>query len=92
MLTVKVKSMTSKSTGNTVPNQFIITTGEGEYFQSYDSVITLNCKDGNIYLDENTWDYSRTTLKYLNEFLGTTGKKDIQSKIDNGEYKLTNLN
>jgi hypothetical protein len=24
--------------------------------------------------------------------LGTTGKKDIQSKIDNGEYKLTNLN
>lgn len=92
MLTVKVKPMTSKRTGNPVLNQFTIRTPEGTYFQSYDAIIALISMDGNTYLDHDNWDYSKTTIKYLNEFLRTYGKKDIQTRIDTGEYKLTDLN
>lgn len=35
---VKVKNMTSKN-GHAVPNQFIITTDIGQYFQSYDVIV-----------------------------------------------------
>ena len=85
----KVKNMTSPN-GNEVPNQFIIETNEGIFFQSYNSVI---CKESNgkIELDEKYWDYSKTTGKYRNQFLGED-KKETQRKIDSGEYKLTNLN
>lgn len=96
---MKVENMTS-SRGNSVPNQFIV---EGEdannfltAFQSYDSVIVqryLHKDTGKITvcLDERSWDYSVTTGKYRNQFLGET-KKETQAKIDSGEYKLANLN
>lgn len=88
MLTVKVENMTSNS--GSVPNQFIISTDDGLYFQSYDSVIALK-KDGKVYLDQNYWDYSVTTGKYRNKFL-SEDKKTTQKKIDSGEYILTDLN
>ena len=44
-----------------------------------------------VYLDENRWDYSVTTGKYRNIFLGET-KKETQKKIDQGIYELTDLN
>jgi hypothetical protein len=87
---VSVINMDS-SRGNTVPNQFIITTPEGRYFQSYASVIAFRSNDGEITLDENKWDFSTTTGKYRNQFLGET-KKETQAKIDNGTYQLANLN
>ena len=88
---MKVTNMTS-SKGNKVANQFIMTDSEGrEYFQSYDSVIAVKCLDGVVELDSNTWDYSVTTGKYRNQFLGET-KKETQAKIDSGEYILANLN
>ena len=37
---IKVKNMTSGK-GNEVPNQFLITTPEGIYFQSYQSTIAF---------------------------------------------------
>jgi len=77
--------------GNTVPNQFIITTPQGQHFQSYASVIAFRSNSGEITLDENKWDYSTTTGKYRNQFLGET-KKETQAKIDNGTYQLSNLN
>ena len=46
---------------------------------------------GQILLDKNKWDYSRTTGKYRNRFLNET-KKETQAKIDSGEYVLTDLN
>lgn len=46
---------------------------------------------GQILLDLHKWDYSRTTGKYRDRFLGET-KKETQAKIDSGEYVLTNLN
>lgn len=85
----KVENMTSRN-GNEIHNQFIITTEDGTYFQSYRSIIARRCK-GKVQLDREKWDYSKTTGKYLNIFLGET-KKETQAKIDSGEYELTDLN
>lgn len=73
-----------------VKNQFIIYTDKGAVFQSYRTVIAARI-EGKIYLDENNWDYSRTTSKYRNLFLRET-KKETEAKIASGEYTLTNLN
>jgi len=86
---MKVKNMTS-SRGTIVPNQFIITDGNTTYFQSYRSVIAKR-HNGQVTLDPTYWDYSVTTGKYRNQFLGES-KKETQAKIDSGVYKLENLN
>jgi hypothetical protein len=88
---IKVKNMTSNRSGRPVANQFIIYTSEGKYFQSYDSVIAFKDNEGNVTLDDYTWDYSRTTGKYRNEFLGEY-IANTRAKIESGEYKLENLN
>lgn len=102
---MKVKNMISKS-GNPVANQFTIegcvtdiaseSLGrvliEGDMFQSYNSNIAfIDRVTGRTYLDSNYWDYSVTTGKYRNQFLGET-KKETQAKIDSGEYILADLN
>jgi hypothetical protein len=87
---VKVSNMQSNN-GNDIPNQFIITTKDGIYFQSYNSIIAFKSKDGKTYLDNYYWDYSKTTGKYRNIFLRET-KKETENKIKDGIYILTNLN
>jgi hypothetical protein len=82
--------MTSKS-GNKVANQFLISQDDGQYFQSYGSIIVKRATNGEITLDETYWDYSVTTGKYRNQFLHET-KKDTERKIKDGTYKLANLN
>ena len=90
-MTAKVRNMFSPN-GNQVANQFIIETPEGTYFQSYRSIIAfIDKKTGERTLDEYYWDYSRTTSKYRNQFLGE-GVADTRSKIQSGEYKLADLN
>ena len=86
---MKVENMTSPQ-GNKVANQFIITDKGDEYFQSYKSIIAKRSKN-KIYLDDVFWDYSRTTGKYRNEFLGE-GIAETRKKIKSGEYILTDLN
>ena len=94
---MKVENVQS-SKGNKVPNQFIITTEtpEGnkvEYFQSYETVIAkkiydnLGCDVVETFLDKKSYNYSVTTSKYRNLFLGVTNK---QFNKDN--YILTILN
>ena len=77
--------------GNTVPNQFLIYTDEGVYFQSYDSVIAFKPYTGKTQLDSEYWDYSQTTGKYRNIFL-SENKATTEAKIKNGTYELVNLN
>ena len=82
-------------------NQFIINgkdenNNEVEWLQSYDSIIVRRCENEevfskNVYLDQKYWDYSKTTSKYRNKFLGET-TKETQAKIKSGEYILTDLN
>lgn len=83
--------MTSPSTGNEVANQIIVTVDGIDTFVSY-GVNIAQRGDGKILLDADKWDYSRTTLKYLAQFLREDGKKAIQSRIDSGRYELVELN
>ena len=99
---MKIRNMENDQ-GLAIPNQFIITNERGsiygnflkrETFQSYGSTIAVKTvwEDGTkIELDEDKWNYSVTTGKYRNQFLGEK-KAETQKKIDSGEYTLTNLN
>ena len=87
---VKVRNMMSNN-GNFIPNQFEIRTNEGMYFQSYNSTIVFIDNNGKVFLDENDWDYSRTTGKYRNIFLGEN-MSETRKKIKTGEYELVDLN
>ena len=66
-----------------------------EWFQSYDVLVGKKTYVSGVltdtYLDPTYWDYSKTTGKYRNIFLGEK-KKETQLKIDSDEYKLENLN
>jgi len=73
-------------------NQFIIRTEKGNYLQSYNKLIAFEPRGGGkILLDNHYWDFSQTTGKYRNSFLGETIEV-TREKIKNGVYKLTNLN
>lgn len=86
---MKVSNMTSRN-GNKIANQFIIADGDKEVFQSYNSIIAIK-ENGQVILDSYYWDYSATTGKYRNIFLGES-KKETEAKIKSGEYKFDNLN
>ena len=91
---MKVENIESNN-GNKIANQFVITDDNGnEFFQSYRSMIVKKDYEGDqvkIYLDQKYWNYSNTTGKYRNIFLGET-IKDTRAKIKSGEYILTDLN
>ena len=90
MQNIKVLNMISNN-GNRIPNQFVISTPEGSYFQSYNSVIAFINNEGRVFLDKNKWDYSSTTGKYRNIFLGEN-KKLTEKRINNNNYVLIDLN
>jgi len=98
---MKVENITNNS-GNKIANQFIVTDkhemgNKIEYFQSYNSMIAKKIYDNigafvvETFLDQKYWNYSNTTGKYRNIFLGET-IKDTRAKIKNGTYILTDLN
>lgn len=76
--------------GNPVPNQFILTEGNKRTFQSYKTIIAT-IEGDNIILDKYYYDYSRTTTKYRNMFLGMDSKQ-VKDAILSGEIKLAQLN
>lgn len=86
---MKVKNLTSVN-GNKIANQFEIIDGNRRIFQSYDSVICI-IENGIVTLDEYYWNYSVTTSKYRNIFLGES-TKETKKKIEEGIYKLAKLN
>jgi len=96
----KVYQMTSPRSGNPVANQYEIRARINKktkvYFQSYNTIICEVEEGGNIVLDKNYWDYSRTTLKYLKQFLsdfiGWTSTPLLRVKIQMGQIKLRDLN
>ena len=74
-------------------NQFIINCSDKTIFQSYNSIIAVKKLDGKgtVILDSYYWDYSRTTGRYRNQFLNE-GIAETRKNIENGTYKLDNLN
>ena len=91
-----VRQLRNKN-GRDIPNQFIITTYDSgnkwtrKYFQSYESIIAFIDDDGFTVLDKTYWDYSKTTGKYRNQFLGED-INETRKKIKSEEYKLWDLN
>jgi len=85
---MKITNLKSKS--GSIANQFEVRTENAVYFQSYESII-VKIERGTTYLDSYFWDYSKTTGKYRNQFLGED-KKQTEKKIKEGIYILTNLN
>jgi len=72
-------------------NHYKIFTSDGEYLQSYETLIAYRPYNRNVvYLDTYYWDCSKTTGKYRNLFLGET-KKETERKIENGTYILKDL-
>lgn len=93
---IKVQNLRSAN-NNPVPNQFLIYQNENVIFQSYYSTIAKIDKNNNLILDSNRWDYSRTTLKYLYNFIEQfkgfrPNKKSLTELIEANEIKITNLN
>lgn len=78
------------SNGRAVANQFVITTEEGTYFKSYGTLIA-GFVNGGLVMDEDYWDYSRTTSRHRNNFTGLD-TKETKSKIKDGSIKLVSLN
>ena len=84
--------------GRAVPNQFIISEREGnitrQTFQSYETIIAVKSQTDDksmVWLDINSWDYSSTTSRYRNQFLGEN-RKETEKKINSKEYKMVDLN
>jgi hypothetical protein len=64
----------------------IISTNEGDFLYSYGTLIA-GIVNGQVYLNEKYWDYSITTGKHRNEFLGES-IAETRKKIKSGEYQF----
>lgn len=74
--------------GNTVKNQFIVTTSKGMYLQSYNTVVAFIPKRGKPQLSK-AWDFSQTTLRNVKLFLNISeSKAQIKKDINNKMYTL----
>ena len=75
-------------------NQLLLHIDGKTYLQSYDSVVA--CKsDGEIPILYKDWDYSKTTMKYVNKFLSDVfnkhiTKKDIDKMVKEGKVIIKN--
>ena len=75
-------------------NQFLFYVEDKTYLQSYDSVVA--CKSvGEVPILYKDWDYSRTTMKYVNKFLSEVfnrhvTKKDIDKMAKEGKIIIKN--
>lgn len=70
-------------------HHFIITVENKRYFQSYGSLIAV-VNNGKVTLNRYLWNYSKTTVAYLNRFLGITNKESLE-KRSSGEYKFRKM-
>ena len=93
----KVIPMLSARSGEPIRNQYVIRTGKLYHFQSYDSLVASYDASSRILTLGLYWDYSVTTMKYLNQFirqychpvhmklpLGKSGADSIRKAIESG--------
>ena len=67
--TIHISNLESPRTGKPVSNQFVIKSSRYSFFQSYRSLVAVYDKKERSITLGPAWDYSRTTLKYLHEWL-----------------------
>ena len=66
---LKIRPCESERTGEAVKNQYIIEFSGSVAFQSYNSLIAIYNREEKRLTLGYDWDYSRTTQKYLYQFL-----------------------
>ena len=71
-------------------NQYIIEHNGVTYFQSYNVIVAKKAK-GKTILDKDYYEYSRTTIKYRNRFLGMLSAS-VDKAIKEGKITLGKLN
>ena len=64
----------------------VVTIGDTQAFYSYDSLIAYTLPNEKIVLT-NYWDYSKSTTKYLSQYLGRN-KQEIRQAIADFTYIL----
>lgn len=62
-----------------------------KFLQSYNSIIIKIDKTGQIFFDVVFYNYSKTTIKHRNQYLGLTSQ-EIEQGLRTGLYKFENLN
>ena len=71
-------------------NHLVMSDGEKEIFQSYQSVIAI--RHGRLLSSKvslsNHWDYSRTTVKHLVKFLCLDNAKELRANVKAGLYLM----
>jgi hypothetical protein len=93
---MKVMNLESPRSGKPVANQFVIRAPEGEYFQSYQSIVAFKPRtlDDRIVFGKD-WDYSNTTRKYLHQFMLSHGinmtTEEKRKAVASGEIKVIDL-
>lgn len=86
---VKVDNIRNAN-GRKVANQFVIKTDDGQWFQSYGTIIAGFTKEGLVF-DKDYWNYSRTTSRHRNNFTGLD-TQETKKRIKAGEIKMMQLN
>lgn len=97
MKTMHVIPLKSPRSGRPVANQYVMASGNTVLFQSYESLIAIYDKESCTLTLGKDWDYSVTTMKYLNQFLreycylvyrklpdGKSGADSIRKAIKSG--------
>ena len=83
------------SSGKPAKDQHVITYDDGSTaFESYGTIIAhrpVNYPSQPIRLDKWKWNYSVTTARYRNRFLGEA-TADTRKRIKTGQYVLVDLN
>lgn len=72
---------------NMANNQHVIQNNGGVIFRSYNTNIVLLPAEGGAVFNENAFNYSRTTTKYLRRFMAAWGidENDAKKAIKTGE-------
>lgn len=76
--------------GNAVKNQFVINKNGMIIFQSYKSIIAVE-KENDIFLNDEKFNYSKTTKRSLLAFLDIENN-EFKNNLKNNQYKIISEN
>jgi hypothetical protein len=94
---IKVKPLKLSSNRSASPNHIVIMTPPWKALQSYQTIVAVTTRVNyeiqipQIDLDVQYWNFSKTTSRYLHEFL-ELGRSDLQLRIRNGLINFKRLN
>ena len=78
------------------PNHIVIYVKGGKYLQSYDKIIAFvnEPREGEsrkVYLDKEYWNFSKSTARHRNSFLGLSNSY-VNDAVRNNVFIMKNLN